>query len=249
MSLVNATHRSGRGRSRLHGMTSLSFLALAVGLAVVGSSGCAKRQLAPPPVVAPTEPVTREYHVQPGDVVDVKFLYHPGENQRLAVRPDGTLALPITGDLTVMGLTVDELEELIRTSASRKLREPVVSVTIAETAARAYVGGEVTNTGFVQLGKPMDVLQAIVERGGFKFGADMAKVTVVSRSSGTPAVRHVNLEAAVKGEPVDGLMLAPDDVIFVPKTWVATANAWVKSWLDGLTPEILKSVRISPTSL
>ena len=248
MSVVNATHRSGLGRSRLHGMTSLSFLALAVGLAVLGSSGCAKRQVAPPPV-APTEPVTREYHVQPGDVVDVKFLYHPGENQRLAVRPDGTLALPITGDLTVMGLTVDELEELIRTTASRKLREPVVSVTIAETAARAYIGGEVTNAGFVQLGKPMDVLQAIVERGGFKSGADMTKVTVVSRSSGAPAARLVNLEAAVEGEPIDGLMLAPDDVVVVPKTWVATANAWVKSWLDGLTPEVFKSVRISPTSL
>jgi len=45
------------------------------------------------------------------------------------------------------------------------------------------------------------------------------------------------------------LMLAPDDVVVVPKTWVATANAWVKSWLDGLTPEVFKSVRISPTSL
>src|SRR2546429_9567486 len=117
---VNPPHRWGLGRSRLHGITSLSFLALAVGLAVLGSSGCAKRQVAPPPV-APTESVAREYHVQPGDVVDVKFLYHPGENQRLAVRPDGTLALPITGDLTVMGLTVNALEELIRATAPRNV--------------------------------------------------------------------------------------------------------------------------------
>ena len=240
MSVV--THRSGRGRSARGGM-----LALAVGLAVFGSSGCAKRPVAPPPVV-PAQP-TREYHVQPGDVVDVKFLYHPNENQRLAIRPDGNLALPITGDLTVMGLTVEELEELIRTRASRKLREPVVSVTIAETSARAYIGGEVSNAGFVQLGKPMDVLQAIFERGGFKSSADMTKVTVVSRSSGAPAVRHVNLDAAVKGEPVDGLVLAPDDVVFVPMTWIATANAWVKHWLDGLTPEVFKSVRVPTGSL
>jgi len=249
MSVVNVTHRSGRGQSRSQDMSSVRGLALAIGLAML-ASGCAKRQIAPPPV-ALTEPVARAYHVQPGDIVEVKFLYHPNENQRLPIRPDGTLALPITGDLTVIGLTVDELEELIRTSASRRLREPVVSVSVAETAARAYIGGEVTNAGFVQLGKPMDVLQAIFERGGFKFGADMTNVTVVSRTTGASAVRHVNLQDAVQGRPVDGnsMQLAPDDVVYVDKTWVSKANAWIKSWLDGMTPEIFKSVRISPTSL
>jgi len=249
MSVVNVTHRSGRGQSRSQDTSSVRGIALAIGLAML-ASGCAKRQIAPPPV-ALTEPVARAYHVQPGDIVEVKFLYHPNENQRLPIRPDGTLALPITGDLTVIGLTVDELEELIRTSASRRLREPVVSVSVAETAARAYIGGEVTNAGFVQLGKPMDVLQAIFERGGFKFGADMTNVTVVSRTTGASAVRHVNLQDAVQGRPVDGnsMQLAPDDVVYVDKTWVSKANAWIKSWLDGMTPEIFKSVRISPTSL
>jgi protein involved in polysaccharide export with SLBB domain len=246
MLVVNVTNRSGRGRSRL-GRAHVVGLALAMVLAVVGSSGCAKHPVAPPPVAPPSEQV-HEYRVQPGDVVDVKFLYHPNENQRLGIRPDGNLALPITGDLMVMGLTVDELEELIRTRASRRLREPVVTVTIAETSARAYIGGEISNAGFVQLGKPMDVVQAIFERGGFRTTADLTKVTVLSR--GKPGVRRiVNLENAVKGEPVDSLMLEPDDVVFVPKTWIATADSWVKSWLDGLTPEILKSVRVPASSL
>jgi len=249
MSVENVTHRSGRGRSRSQGTSSVRALALAFGLAML-ASGCAKRQIPPPPITLP-EPVTRAYHVQPGDIVEVKFLYHPTENQRMPIRPDGTLALPITGDLTVTGLTVDELEELIRTASSRKLREPVVSVSVAETAARAYIGGEVTNAGFVQLGKPMDVLQAIFERGGFKFGADMTNVTVVSHTPGPLPIRHLNLQDVVNGKPIDGgsMMLAPDDVVFVDKTWVAKANAWIKSWLDGMTPEIFKSVRISPTAL
>ena len=249
MSVVNVTHRSGRGRCRSQGTSSVRGLALAFGLAML-APGCAKRQIPPPPV-ALAEPAPRAYHVQPGDIVEVKFLYHPSENQRLPIRPDGTLALPITGDLTVMGLTVDELEELIRTASSRRLREPVVSVSVAETAARAYIGGEVTNAGFVQLGKPMDVLQAIFERGGFKFGADMTNVTVVSHVSGPSNIRHLNLADAVNGKPIDSssMMLAPDDTVFVDKTWVAKANAWIKAWLDGMTPEIFKSIRISPSSL
>src|SRR5262249_52768105 len=113
MSIVNVAHRSGRGQSGAH-VTSRVRPALAIRLAIL-ASGCAKRQIPPPPVVL-TEPAARAaYHVQPGDVVEVKFLYHPNENQRLPIRPDGTLALPITGDLTVIGLTVDQLEELIRT--------------------------------------------------------------------------------------------------------------------------------------
>src|SRR5262245_50420414 len=192
MLVENVSSRSGRGRSRLGRVHGVG-LALAMMLPVLGSAGCgAKHPVAPPSVVPPGEQV-REYRVQPGDVVDVKFLYHPNENQRLGIRPDGTLALPITGDLMVMGLTVDELEELIRTRASRRLREPVVSVTIAETSARAYVGGEVSNAGFVQLGKPMDVVQAIFERGGFRTTADLTKVMVVSRS-GNPSTRRLNIE-------------------------------------------------------
>jgi len=29
----------------------------------------------------------------------------------------------------------------------------------------------------------------------------------------------------------------------VPKTGIAAANAWVEQWIDGLTPQMFKSVR------
>jgi DNA-binding NarL/FixJ family response regulator len=72
-------------------------------------------------------------------VLEVKFLYHPSETQRITIRPDGTLPLSITGDLDVNRLTVDEAEDLIRARASKFLRDPVVSVTVVESGARAYI--------------------------------------------------------------------------------------------------------------
>jgi protein involved in polysaccharide export with SLBB domain len=186
--------------------------------------------------------------VQPGDVLDVKFLYHPNESEKLVVRPDGTLALGITGDLEAAGLTVAELEDLVRARASRYLRDPVVNVTVAESGARAYVGGEVANAGFVSLTKPMDVLQAVLERGGFTEGAKLSEIVVISQSSGELVVRQVDVEAAADGQPLESVQLGPNDIVFVPKTGIAKANAWVDQYINGLTPDILKNVRVSPVT-
>jgi protein involved in polysaccharide export with SLBB domain len=204
---------------------------------VVLTLGCARRAAPPPPpVILESGP----YRIQPGDMVDVKFLYHSNESQRLPVRADGILALGVTGDLDVGGLTVAEVEDLVRARASRWLRDPVVAVTVAETGARAYVGGEVSEAGFVSLAKPMTPLQAILERGGFTPGADLKRVTIISKASGTPVSRQVDVRADADA-PVT--LLTPDDVVFVPKTGIASANAWVNSWIDGLTPQLLKGLR------
>jgi len=217
--------------SRLGGV-SLALLLLA-------ASGCGRMR---PP--APFEPaLTGPYQLHPGDVVEVKFLYHPSETQRITVRPDGTLPLSITGDLDVNRLTVDEAEDLIRARGAKYLRDPVVTVTVVESGARAYIGGEVENPGFVSLAKPMSAVQAVLERGGFGRGADMTKVTIISHVEGKSVVRELNLRRDDKeGVPIEE-SLNPDDVVFVPKTGIAAANAWVEQWIDGLTPQMFKSVR------
>lgn len=231
-------HTSSAGVRRRSRAKIAGAMGIAMGLALV--LGCARRAPEPPPMPVVVE--AGPYHIQPGDTVDVKFLYHPAENQRLPVRADGVLALTVTGDLNIGGMTVEEAEGLVREQASRFLREPVVSLTVAETGARAYIGGEVANAGFVSLTKPMTALQAILERGGFTPGADEERVTIISKASGTPLSREVNLSSDNEQGPAV-LLLTPDDVIFVPKTGIASANAWVNSWIDGLTPQLLKGVR------
>src|SRR5262249_23561981 len=112
------------------------------GLACAGAlaaAGCNTRLPAPTDIaMPPSAEDAAAYRIQPGDVLEVKFLYHSAENQRLAVRPDGQLALGITGDIPAAGKTASELEEVIRDRASRYLRDPVVNVAVAESGARAY---------------------------------------------------------------------------------------------------------------
>jgi polysaccharide export outer membrane protein len=181
-------------------------------------------------------------------VVEVRFEYHPNDNQKLRVRPDGKLGLALTGDLEAAGLTADQLAEVIRVQSSRYLRDPVVSVVVAESVARAYVGGEVSEPGFVSLNKPLTVFQAILERGGFTPSSDLTNIAVISRSEGEqPKVRRVNVQAPPDEQPAAALMLAPDEVVVVPKTGIASANTVVEQWIDGLTPQILKGVRFPTT--
>lgn len=217
-------------------------------LAVVLAAGCAKR--VPEMPIPPEANNVTPYRVQPGDVIEVRFQYHPTETQKLAIRPDGTLPLGITGDIDTTGLTTEELQQVIQQRSSRFLRDPMVEITVTDVGARAYVGGEVTTAGFVSLGKPMTVLQAIFERGGFKTTANLEQVIVISRpqgEGGEQLVRVVDVGATVhEGDPLLGALLSPDDVVFVPKTGIAKANQVVSQWIDGLTPEMLKNIRVSP---
>lgn len=213
-------------------MIALSAIALACGRA-------AAPVVTVPAAVADAGP----YRLHPGDVVEVKFPFHPSETQRVTVRPDGGIALGVTGDIPAEGRTAEEFEALVRERSARYLRDPVVNVAVVESRARVYVGGEVVNAGFVALNKPMTVLQAVLERGGFTAGADLEEVVVLSRVGGDAVARRIDVARAVRGEPLEHTGLAPDDVVFVPKTGIAAANSWMNRWIDGLTPQLLKGLR------
>jgi polysaccharide export outer membrane protein len=235
--MVVATH----GRALLCSQACL----IALGLAI---TGCARRAAPPTAVVVPAAPAG-PYRIQPGDQVEVRFAHHPDENQRVRVRPDGSIGLALTGDLEAKGLTADQLAGLVRVQSSRYLRDPVVNVVVTETVARAYVGGEVSEAGFVLLNKPLTVFQAVLERGGFTPSSDPKNIAVISRGEGDQrTIRRVNVQAPPTEQPPEALLLSPDDIVVVPRTGIASANRFVEQWIDGLTPQILKGVRIPTTS-
>jgi len=46
--------------------------------------------------VGPT--LMKEYVIQPGDELDVKFFYNPDLNELVTVRPDGRISLQLVGE-------------------------------------------------------------------------------------------------------------------------------------------------------
>ena len=196
-----------------------------------------------PTAKVPPSLLTAPYRVNPGDVLQVKFEYHPADDRRVVVGTDGSVELPVTGSLNVGGLTVREVEELIEEKSARFLREPVVGITIVESQARAYVGGEVANPGFVSLVRPMTALQAVVERGGFLETADLSEIVVLSQSAGRPVARRLDLRGSLRAGKLERTVLQANEIVVVPKTGIARANQVIDQWLNGMTPRALSAIR------
>jgi protein involved in polysaccharide export with SLBB domain len=179
------------------------------------------------------------YRLAPGDLIDVKFTHHPEENERVPLRPDGLISLQIAGDINAAGLTVAELQRLIVEKSSATLRDPVVSVIIAQLAEhKVYVGGDVAKPGFVNFRDGLTPLQAVIERGGFTDTARMDEVLYVTRMGGEIQTQRLDLEAVVQGDSPEEIYMAPDDIVFVPKTFIGQANIWVDQWIRGLLPTV-----------
>jgi protein involved in polysaccharide export with SLBB domain len=221
--------------------------AVVLGAILFALAGCTRRPAPtlPDHMVVPAPPAG-PYRVQPGDVLAVKFKYHPDEDVQVTVRPDGGLAAGIAGDIQATGLTGPELEEQIRNRAARYLRDPFVSVGVVALAARVYIGGEVANAGWVSLAKPMTVLTAVMERGGFTRWADLEAIYVMTPSKeveGNLDVRRLTFDPMNPASTANKVLLTPQDVVVVPRTGIGDANLFVEQWINGLTPELLRGVR------
>jgi len=179
------------------------------------------------------------YRLAPGDLIDVKFPYHPEENERVPVRPDGRIGLQVVGDVMAAGLTVKELEQVVVDKSSKTLRDPVVSIVIAQLAEhKVYVGGQVAKPGFVPYREGMTPLQAIVERGGFVDDANTDEILYISRVGNAVQSQRLDLEAVMDGESSEQIVMSPDDIIIVPRTFIGEADVWVDQWIRGLLPTV-----------
>jgi protein involved in polysaccharide export with SLBB domain len=179
------------------------------------------------------------YRLTPGDLIDVKFPYHPEESERVLVRPDGRIGLKVIGSTMAAGLTVKELEQVVLEKSAATLRDPVVSIVLAQLAEhKVYVGGQVAKPGYVPYREGLTPLQAVVERGGFIDDANTDEVLHISRVGDQVQSQRLDLEAVMDGNSSEQVIMSPDDVIIVPRTFIGEADVWVDQWIRGLLPTV-----------
>ncbi len=192
------------------------------------------------PALQPAEPPTpgADYPIGVGDELDVRFPFQPEMNEAAPVRPDGRISLVSVGELDVVGLTTSALEKLIRERAAAHLRNPQVTVIVTHPGKRyVYVGGEVMRPGAILLVPGMTLLQAVVSSGGFRSTARRDSVLlIVPAPGGTFSTARVNLQTVVDASALERVRLQPNDVIYVPKTWVANMDDVIHLYVAGLIP-------------
>jgi protein involved in polysaccharide export with SLBB domain len=204
--------------------------------------GCAAQTTdAPlPPVGEPLSANLAEsgqYRLEPGDVLRVKFIYQPEMDVKVEIDPDGNIAIPGVGELQAKGKTAEELATDIETLSSQNLRDPEVTVIVAQLGPRKiYVGGEVRLPGPVNYRVGMTPMQAILDRGGFTEVARIDSVLHVTSKGNSVEATRLNFNDEInKGSPELNI-LAVNDVIYVPRTFIGDANAFVRLYIRGLMP-------------
>ena len=176
------------------------------------------------------------YRIQSGDQLDIKLFFNPELNETVFVRPDGKISLQLVDDVQAAGLRPSDLDGVLTQKYSQELRKPVITVIVKSfTAQRVFVGGEVGKSGLIDLTAGMTALQAVINAGGFENTAQRDALIVIRKGpDNRPIPIRVDLEKVIDGETTEPFQLQPHDVIYVPKSWIAKANLFVKQYIADL---------------
>ncbi len=145
-----------------------------------------------------------------------------GQARRATVSPDGTIRLPLTGTVGVVGLTLDELEREINMRYAQQVQGLRVTPVLINRAPRfIYVAGEVAQPGRFTLNAPTSAMQAIALAGGWNNGGNIRQIVVFRRDKDWRLMAiKLNLAGGLFGKkpiPSDEIWLRDSDIILVPK--------------------------------
>lgn len=200
--------------------------------------GCAGQKPALQPLPAAQPMATPSTTLGPGDVIDLKFAYANQFDVSQTVRPDGKIMLQLIGPVTVQGKTPDEIREEIEGLYATQLKHPQVAVIVRSFhERRIYVGGEVNKPGVVEMPGPMTALEAVMYAGGFNMEkAEAQNVVIVRQKEGRYTGYALNLTDAIDGQEAQTFILAPRDIVYVPRTRIADINQWMSQYLYKILP-------------
>lgn len=162
---------------------------------------------------------TPAYRIGPGDGLDVRVVGHPDLSGAHRVGPDGAVALPLAGALTLHGQTREGAADLVREALQKFfLDELDVSVSVTEYENnKAYVLGRVERPGVVDLTGAGTLLQALAEAGGLpvrEFRSFLAQCSIIR---GRDQILWIDLIELLQGGNVAlNVPLQNGDVVFIP---------------------------------
>ena len=170
---------------------------------------------ATPPVTQPTgQAVPTDYRIGAEDVLGILFWREMEMSGDVTVRPDGIITLPLLGDVRAVGLSTDQLKDLLQKNAGKFLTDANVTVVVRQINSRkVFVTGQVGMSGAYPLVGPRTVLQAIAMAGGLSEYAKAEEIKIIRGS----AMYSFNYKEVLKGKkPEQNVLLQPGDTILVP---------------------------------
>jgi polysaccharide export outer membrane protein len=173
------------------------------------------------------------YVLGPEDQITVRiFAANDIPDKPVQIDNDGTVTLPMIGQVHAAGLTVEQLQANLVTAYKKYFKDPQVTVQVNDFRSQPVsVAGNVTTPGVVQLRGNRNLMEVIGQAGGLR--ADAGDSVLITRNlsegpipvagaftdpTGKYSVAHINIRSIMSGKDPEGnIMIKPHDVITVPR--------------------------------
>jgi|SRR5580704_13623447 polysaccharide export outer membrane protein len=163
---------------------------------------------------ARTDPRGRPYSIGVSDLLRVTVWKDPSLSADAAVLPDGTITLPLVGQITAAASTAEALQGKLAERLAMFTKDPVVTVAVLEVNSyRFTVAGNVEHPGMFSAKYYVTVSEAVALAGGPNRYADASDVVVVRGVRRIP----IDYEAILSGKsPEADIVVLPGDAVRVP---------------------------------
>ena len=200
----------------------------ALGLAAALLVGCAGNAPQLPSAsygdgsIAPSE----EYTIGPLDEITIHVWRNPELSaDKVRVRPDGRLTIPLVQDIPAVGKTATELQDYIAGELSKYIEQPIVSVIVntpeGNFTQQVRIIGATPQPASLPFRANMTVLDAMIAVGGLnEFAAgNRAKLIRQDRETAKQVEYRLRLSDLIRrGDASANVMLMPGDTIIIPES-------------------------------
>jgi len=187
-----------------------------------------------------------EYVINEEDVLFISVWQNPDLDQEVIVRPDGKISFPLAGDIQAVGLTPAQLDKEITDRLKEYIKYPEVSISVRKLGGqKIIILGEVVDPGVYYGTGKSTVLEAIAAAGGFTPHAVVSSVVVIKGGFSSPKGIRLDLNRALlKADMSQNIYLEPQDIIYVPKKFIANVNYFVNQIIGPISQGVYNTEKL-----
>lgn len=164
-----------------------------------------------------------DYRIGIGDVLNVSIWRNADISTQASVLPDGTISVPLVGDVAAAGQTTESLAAQISEVLQSYIREPVVTVSVVSAASaeflqRVRITGAVASPISIVHRRGLTVLDLVLQAGGLTQYANANKALLYRQTDEGLKVYPVRLRDILeRGRLETNYTMLPSDIITVPE--------------------------------
>lgn len=169
------------------------------------------------------DPRSRELVLGVGDSISINVWENKDFNTDATIRPDGTITMPLIGDIKAVGETPSSLKAKIKSRLGDYVKLGTsAEITVAVRSWKSYrftIQGEVAHPGVIGADQYLTVADAMALAGGPTKFAKRNEITLLRRDPKSGEIRKIPLDydLVASGKRQDmNIYVLPGDTIWVP---------------------------------